>query len=191
MKVPQLITESYLSKWKTNSFLSAMLWAAMGVVLIVIRDQVHYSTCYLLGLILLIQGIPHLFLFIIEEEKHIFSISSLINGILISFLGIWALTLPQEVEQDIPNVIAFVTLLHGIKDIALSKRIRYLEKRSGNIAMGISIFTIFCSLLILFLPLEETGIVSIWSGSLLILDGISDFWMWSVLTTKSNEHRGI
>ena len=100
-------------------------------------------------------------------------------------------TLPQEVEQDIPNVIAFVTLLHGIKDIALSKRIRYLEKRSGNIAMGISIFTIFCSLLILFLPLEETGIVSIWSGSLLILDGISDFWMWSVLTTKSNEHRGI
>ena len=122
MKVPQLITESYLSKWKTNSFLSAMLWAAMGLVLIVIRDQVHYSTCYLLGLILLIQGIPHLFLFIIEEEKHIFSISSLI---------------------------------------------------------------------ILFLPLEETGIVSIWSGSLLILDGISDFWMWSVLTTKSNEHRGI
>ena len=84
-----------------------------------------------------------------------------------------------------------MTLLHGIKDIALSKRIRYLEKRSGNIAMGISIFTIFCSLLILFLPLEETGIVSIWSGSLLILDGISDFWMWSVLTTKSNEHRGI
>lgn len=52
MKVPQLITESYLSKWKTNSFLSAMLWAAMGLVLIVIRDQVHYSTCYLLGLIL-------------------------------------------------------------------------------------------------------------------------------------------
>lgn len=38
MKVPQLITESYLSKWKTNSFLSAMLWAAMGLVLIVIRD---------------------------------------------------------------------------------------------------------------------------------------------------------
>ena len=31
MKVPQLITESYLSKWKTNSFLSAMLWAAHGI----------------------------------------------------------------------------------------------------------------------------------------------------------------
>ena len=71
MKVPQLITESYLSKWKTNSFLSAMLWAAMGLVLIVIRDQVHYSTCYLLGLILLIPvSYTHLDVYKRQDNTH-------------------------------------------------------------------------------------------------------------------------
>ena len=188
---PKLITQSYLEKWKTNSLFSALLWASMGIVLMIVRDQVHNMACYILGAVLLIQGIPHLFLFITEEEKHIFSISSLINGILISFLGIWALTLPNEVQHNIPDVIAFVTLLHGIKDIALSRRIFHLEQRSGSIAMCISVFTIICSIIILWLPLEETRMMSLWSGSLLMLDGISDFWMWTVLTNKTNEHRGI
>lgn len=186
-----LITKSYLAKWKNNSFLSAMLWAAMGLVLIIFQDNVSYSLCYLLGTILLILGVPQLFLFIMEEEKHIFSTFSLVSGISISFLGIWALTLPEMAHNEIPNTIAFVTLIHGLKDVALSRRIQVLDKSMGSIAMVISLVTIVCSLLILFLPLEETSIVAICSGVLLICDGVSDFWMWSILTKRSDEHRGI
>ena len=191
MNVPQLITDTYLKCWKKNSLFSALLWAAMGILLMIVQDQVRILTCYILGIILLVQGIPHLFLFISEEEKHIFSISSLVNGILISFLGIWAFTLPEQAMNYIPNTIAFVTLLHGIKDLGLSKRIRWLDTKMGWFAFAISVFTILCSTVILALPLEETKIVAIASGILLIIDGIGDFWMWCILTDRSNEQRGI
>lgn len=191
MKVPQLITDTYLKRWKKNSLFSALLWAVMGIILIFTQDHISIYTCYILGTVLLIQGIPHLFLFIAEEEKHIFSISSLVNGILISFVGIWSLTLSEKAMYHIPNIIAFVTLLHGFKDLELSKRIRVLDTKMGLLALLISIFTIFCSALILALPLDETKIVVIASGLLLIMDGIGDFWMWCILTDRSNEQRGI
>ena len=191
MNVPELITDAYLKRWKKNSLFSALLWAVMGIILMISQDRVGIYTCYILGIILLIQGIPHLFLFIAEDEKHIFSISSLINGILISFIGIWALTLPEKAMLQIPNMIAFVTLLHGFKDLELSKRIRALDHQTGLFAFLISIFTILCSAVILILPLDETKIVVIASGILLMIDGIGDFWMWCILTDRSNEQRGI
>lgn len=186
-----LITKSYLDKWRTNSFIAALLWAVMGLVLIFIQDNIQYSTCYILGIILLVQGVPQLFLFIVEEEKHIFSTISLFTGIIISFLGIWTLTLPNEAQFEIPNVIATVTLIHGIKDIALARRIKVLEVNLGRFALLLSAATIICSSIILLLPLDATAIVAICSGLLLITDGISDFWMWSLLTKKTNEQRGI
>lgn len=186
-----LITKSYLNKWRTNSFVAALLWAVMGMVLIVIQDNIQYTTCYLLGIVLLVQGVPQLFLFIVEEEKHVFSTISLLTGIIISFLGIWALTLPNEAQKEIPNVIATVTLIHGFKDIALARRIQVLDVNLGKFALLLSVATIICSCIILLLPLEATAIVTICSGILLIIDGISDFWMWTLLTKKSNEQRGI
>lgn len=187
----ELITESYLRKWKTNSFMQALLWALMGLVLIVLHNALAYSTCYILGVILLIQGVPQLFLFVAEEEKHIFSTIFLLTGILIAFLGIWSLTRPDEVQPQIPNVIALVTLLHGLKDIPLSKQTYALQPKSGLLAYGITFATIIVSGLILFLPVENTSAMAIISGVLLIIDGISDFWMWSVIVKRSDELRGI
>lgn len=187
----ELINESYLRRWKTNSFVQALLWAAMGLVMIVLHNALHYSTCYVLGVILLIQGVPQLFLFVVEEEKHIFSTIFLLTGIAISFMGIWALTLPNEVQPQIPNVIAFVTLVHGLKDIPLSKHVLHVDRISGIFATIITYITIIVSSLILFLPVVNTETMAIISGVLLIVDGISDFWMWSVLTARSKEMRGI
>lgn len=187
----ELITESYLRKWKTNSFVQALLWALMGLVMIILHNALKYSTCYVLGTILLIQGIPQLFLFVMEDEKHIFSTIFLLTGILIAFLGIWALTRPDEVQPQIPNVIAFVTLLHGLKDIPLSKHVYALQPKSGILAYFITCSTIIVSSLILFLPVVNTETMAIISGILLIIDGISDFWMWSVVVKRSDELRGI
>lgn len=187
----ELITESYLKKWRTNSFVQALLWAAMGLLLVIMHDSLAYSTCYILGIILLVQGVPQLFLFVVEEEKHIFSTIFLLTGILISFLGIWALTCPFDVEPQIPNVIAFVTLLHGLKDIPLARRVYRLQPSSGVFAWLITILTIIVSALILFIPVVTTSLMAIISGILLIIDGASDFWMWTVMTKRSDELRGI
>lgn len=187
----ELITESYLRKWRTNSFVQALLWAAMGLLLIVMHDALAYSTCYILGIILLIQGVPQLFLFVVEEEKHIFSTIFLLTGILIGFLGIWALTCPSEVEPQIPNVIAFVTLFHGLKDIPLARHVHRLQPSSGLLAWFITILTIIVSAVIILVPVVTTSLMAILSGVLLMIDGASDFWMWSVITKRSDELRGI
>lgn len=188
MYEPKLITESYLKRWKKNSFTSAILWTALGIILMFFHNKIDYITCYLVGITLLLQGVPHLFLFVIEEEKHFFSISSLINGIIICFFGIWALTLPDQAKLAISDIIAIVVLLHGFKAIALSRRIQCLEKKLGYLSMVISIATILFAIIILFSSIHR---IDFCSGILIIIDGIENFWMWKILSKKSDEHRGI
>ncbi len=188
MYEPKLITESYLKRWKKNSFFSAILWTIVGIIVMLFHRDIDEFTCYLVGIALLLQGVPHLFLFIIEEEKHFFSISSLVNGVLICFLGIWTLTIPRQADGTVPDVIAIVALLHGLKDIALSRRILNLEKHLGYYAIVISILIIFLALAVLFSPMRYDVFCA---GILIIIDGIGNFWMWKVLSKKSDEYRGI
>ncbi len=188
MYEPKLITESYLKRWRKNSFFSAILWTIVGIILMLFHRDIDVITCYLVGVALLLQGVPHLFLFIIEEEKHIFSISSLVNGVFICFLGIWTLTIPRQADATVPDVIAIVALLHGLRDIALSRRILSLEKQLGYYSMAISFLTIFLALAVLFTPMRYDVLCA---GVLIIIDGIGNFWMWKVLSKKSDEHRGI
>ena len=59
-----------------------------------------------------------------EDERFLIAILSLLDAILVSFLGVWMLSKPQEVHDTLPAVLAFVTFLHAIKMCIRDRLIR-------------------------------------------------------------------
>ena len=184
-----LFTKIYLNKIKRNGLLQSIMWLFSGFLMLVVYPYAPLAATYVVGFLLLIQGIGQLYLFIQEDERFVFSLLSLLHCICACFTGVWALTMTQDASAFMYMILAFITLLHGIEDILISYRLRYLQYEKWWIAAIFTTMAIGFSLLLIFWH-DKNFIYSLTACNM-ILNGIADIWMWLKLEKMAIAEIGI
>lgn len=173
-----LFTKLYMKKLKWNGLMQSVIWGCMGIAFVLLYPVSPQMTSIIGGCMLLIQGLPQLYLFIQEDERFIYSLLALIACIIICFLGVWLITKPQVVHDVVPAVFAFVILLRGISDVLIYVRLKRMNFSKSYVALVICALKILCAA-ILMTQFEITHFIMYSLTALvMVLDGISDAWLW-------------
>ena len=181
-----LFSIKYVHRLKWNGFYQSLMWSCFGIMFMILYPVSPELMTFIGGIMLLFQGVPQLILFLEEDERFLISLLSLIECLLVSFLGVWMLTNPEEVYDTLPAVLAFVTFIH-----AFSNMIRHLRYARWWIAAIVTAAKMIATAgLALQFHLHSEFMV-IGTGICMLLDAVSDIWIWRTLETLIIEDMGI
>lgn len=186
-----MFEQLYMKKLKWNGVAQSISWGFMAIIYILLYPVNPEITSGISGCLLIIQGVAQLYIFIQEDERFIYSIMSLVDAIMISFLGVWVLMKPGVVNDLVSLVFSFVILLHGIGNIMIVVRLKGLNYGHWMYTAGIAIFKIIIASALMILLHFNILAVYMLTGVCMMADGISDAWLWTVLDKKVIEHLGI
>ena len=101
------------------------------------------------------------------------------------------LTNPEEVYDTLPAVLAFVTFIHAFSNMIVTGRIRHLRYARWWIAAIVTAAKMIATAgLALQFHLHSEFMV-IGTGICMLLDAVSDIWIWRTLETLIIEDMGI
>lgn len=182
-----VVDRVYMKKIIRNGIVQSILWVLIALLFLMFYPLAPTVMAVVSGVFLLMQGVPLLYLFILEDERFIWSITFLFNCILICFLGVWLVSKPNAVHQYSSFAFSIVILLHGIEDTLLSIRLKQLLSKSWLIAIGISGIKIIMAMILLTQLHFHIQSIFIITGFCMLLDGVSDMRLWMLLGKRTNE----
>ena len=176
-----LFSIKYVHRLKWNGLYQSLMWSCFGIMFMLLYPVSPDLMTFIGGVMLLFQGVPQLILFLEEDERFLISLLSLVECLLVSFLGVWMLTNPEEVYDTLPAVLAFVTFLHAFSNLIITGRIRHLQYSKWWIAALVTAakMTATAALAVQFHLHSEFMVVG--TGICMLLDAASDIWMWKKL----------
>ena len=94
--------EKILKSLKTNTLVSSLIWAALGLVILIWTDVSIRLLCYFLGAVLIIQGIASGISYFKLKEENLYRTFGILFGAVLLAAGIWAAARPDMFQSLIP-----------------------------------------------------------------------------------------
>ncbi len=159
--------KSIQKKLKQDSYESiffSCVTILLGLIMIIFSKNILDIISYLIGGILIVNGLLKIFYYFRYEGKYNIFNYDLSFGILNIIIGIVCLIFTNELQSIFRIVIGLVVIYEAIINITLSTKILYVDKVSGIISLLISILMIVCGGFIIFtkgLVITTIGIILI------------------------------
>lgn len=168
---------TFFKKIKTNSLVNAVIYAVLGLVLILWPVTSASMLCLALGAVLLICGIIDVILFLTHRDGSLYSGGMLVLGIILAALGVWIIASPQLVAVLVPRVIGILICIHGAGDIGDAVTLHRVNYPRWTAALILGLVTLALGAVLVFYSFTVlTTIVRI-IGFFLLYDGVSDIWI--------------
>lgn len=168
-----------LKKIKTNSLATAILYAVLGVVLLVWPGVTAKLFCTVLGLVLVVCGIVDIITFLTHRDGTLYAGSRLVLGVILAVLGIYIMSQPSLVSVVIPRIIGILICVHGVGDIGDAITLQRNGYARWGAALALGIITLALGALLVYDPFDAFNTVVRIIGAFLLYDGISDVWIVS------------
>lgn len=163
-----------IKRLKVNIILSALVCAALGVVLLVWPAQTLDIFCKILAVGLIVIGAVQLTGYFMNRSLHPFAAPL---GVIVLLVGIWIFIRPESIVSLVPIVIGVMLCVHGIQDLRLA-----LETKNNGYDRwwGMIIVAVISLAFGVLCIVNAFGLVTLalqFIGVALIYDGISDLWV--------------
>lgn len=182
----------FLKGLKANYTVSAMLCAALGLVLLIWPGTATRIVCMLLGGVLLAYGGFQAVICLTNRERTFFSQGMLIFGIVVAVVGLWILLRPEMIIMAVPLIIGVLILIHGVHNVIQALELQKESYDKWWVALLFGILTVVFGGMLVYNPFgaAETAVRII--GVSLIYDGVSDIWILSrVFKVKRHKEKVI
>lgn len=171
--------KNLLKRIKANALLSALIYTALGVVLLVWPELSTNVLCTALGLVLLICGIADILEFVLQRDGSLYYNLQLGLGVILCAVGGWLLLRPTLIAVIIPRIIGVLVCFHGCKDFGDALTLRKNKSPRATAALLLGIITILLGAVLVVKPFSAFTTVVRIIGLVLIYDGVSDLWITS------------
>ncbi len=163
-----------IKRLKVNIILSALVCAALGVVLLVWPAQTLDIFCKILAVGLIVIGAVQLTGYFMNRSLHPFAAPL---GVIVLLVGIWIFIRPESIVSLVPIVIGVMLCVHGVQDLRLA-----LETKNNGYDRwwGMIIVAVISLAFGVLCIVNAFGLVTLalqFIGVALIYDGISDLWV--------------
>lgn len=171
--------KNLLKRIKANALLSALIYTALGVVLLVWPELSTNVLCTALGLVLLVSGIADILEFVLQRDGSLYYNLQLGLGVILCAVGGWLLLRPTLIAVIIPRIIGVLVCFHGCKDFGDALTLRKNKSPRATAALLLGIITILLGAVLVVNPFSAFTTVVRIIGLVLIYDGVSDLWITS------------
>lgn len=175
MKVVEV--KSKYRRIKGSWLVSSLLCILIGIVFAIWPEIVANAANYILGGIILIVGIVYLAISFWSKQRNFLTGFGIIFSVVLIVIGVFMLLKPEFVLSLFPMIVGGIIIIHGIIDLKRSIELASLKYKLWWIALIIAVATIGLGVLLVFNPFSAVTLAFRIIGVILIVDGVSDFWI--------------
>lgn len=168
---------SFFKSIKTNSLVNAVIYAVLGLVLILWPVTSASMLCLALGAVLLICGVIDVILFLSHRDGSLYSGGMLVLGIILAALGVWIIASPQLVAVLVPRVIGILICIHGAGDLGDAVTLHQANHPRWTAALILGLVTLALGAVLVFYSFTVLSTIVRIIGFFLLYDGVSDIWI--------------
>ena len=169
---------SVLQRIKTNSLITALIYALLGLSLLIWPGVSTDILCILLGVVLLGCGIIDGIIYLSNRDGSLYSTAHLLLGIVLAVIGIWIMrSSPGLIISVIPRVIGILICIHGLADVGDAMTLRRSGYGRWSTALILGILTLALGAVLVYDPFDAVNTVMRVLGFFLLYDGVSDIWI--------------
>lgn len=169
----------FLKKIKTNSLVTAAVYAVLGLALLLWPGLSASIFCTALGLVLLLCGAVDIITFLAHRDGSLYFSFHLIIGIILAVVGIYIMTRPSLVTVVIPRIVGILICVHGAGDIGDAVTLHRGGYGRWSTALVLGLLTLVLGAVLVVNPFGAFATVVRVIGCVLLYDGISDLWIAS------------
>lgn len=162
---------------KGSWLVSSLLCILIGSVFAIWPEIVANAANYILGGIILIVGIVYLAISFWSKQRNFLTGFGIIFSVVLIVIGVFMLLKTEFVLSLFPMIVGGIIIIHGIIDLKRSIELASLKYKLWWIALIIAVATIGLGVLLVFNPFSAVTLAFRIIGVILIVDGISDFWI--------------
>lgn len=177
----------YLKNMKISFILAALLYIALGLVLLLWPGTTTTVICYAFGTILAVHGLVTIVSFFFSRTAGF--AFELLLGIVSGALGVLFLVQPQIIISILPIAIGLFIVVDGLVNLKRAFELRRLEYSRWGVTLALSLVSVGLGLLVLFHPYLAAEALVMVIGGVLIYEGVSDLWAIFMLTRLTKELR--
>lgn len=175
MKVVEV--KSKYRRIKGSWLVTSLMCILIGLVFAIWPEMVANAANYILGGIILIVGIVYLAISFWSKQRNFLTGFGIIFSVVLIVIGVFMLLKPEFVLSLFPMIVGGIIIIHGIIDLKRSIELASLKYKLWWIALIIAVATIGLGVLLVFNPFSAVTLAFRIIGVILIVDGVSDFWI--------------
>ena len=168
---------SLLKQLKWNLILLAVIFIALGIVLILWPGATMKTICYLLAAMLLALGVVSLINYLRKDISGIIYRYDLVVGLCAILGGILVIVKVDKLTDLIPAVLGFLVAMSGIMKMQNSVDMLRLGHGTWHVAFAMAIVNIVAGIVLLMNPFEAAQILIMCLGIALVYSGITDLYV--------------
>ena len=168
---------SLLKQLKWNLILLAVIFIALGIVLILWPGATMKTICYLLAAMLLALGVASLINYLRKDISGIIYRYDLVVGLCAILGGILVIVKVDKLTDLIPAVLGFLVTMSRILKMQNSVDMLRLGHGTWHVAFAMSIINIVAGIVLLMNPFEAAQILIMCLGIALVYSGITDLYV--------------
>ena len=168
---------SLLKQLKWNLILLAVIFIALGIVLILWPGATMKTICYLLAAMLLAIGVGSLINYLRKDISGIIYRYDLVVGLCAILGGILVIVKVDKLTDLIPAVLGFLVTMSGIMKMQNSVDMLRLGHGTWHVAFAMAIVNIVAGIVLLMNPFEAAQILIMCLGIALVYSGITDLYV--------------
>ena len=153
--------------------IASLAYLVLGIVMIIIPDQINNVICYILGAVLTVYGLFNIISFFLNHDDNMYP--ELIVGIVATAFGIFALFTPDFIRNIVSTILGIVIVIDSFIDVKKSFQLKTLGMKRWWIAFLVSALIIIFGLCTIFFPHFFGNTLMIIFGIALVYEGISGF----------------
>lgn len=176
-----------LKHLKWNLILLAVIFIALGVVLILWPGATMTTICYLLAAMLLALGVVSLINYLRKDISGIIYRYDLVVGLSAILGGILIIIKVDKLTELIPVVLGFLVTTSGILKMQNSVDMMRLGHGTWHVAFAMAIINIAAGIVLLIDPFEAAQVLIMCLGIALVYSGITDLYVTIAISRRLSQ----
>lgn len=174
----------FLKQLKWNLILTAIVFIALGVVLIIWPGATMTTICYMLAALLLAVGVVSLVNYLRKDISGIIYRYDLVVGLSAILGGVLVIIKVDKLTELIPVVLGFLVTISGILKMQNSVDMLRLGHGTWHVAFAMAIVNIVLGILLLINPFQTAEFLITCIGIALVYSGITDLYVTIAISRR-------
>lgn len=168
--------EKAVKKLKIHAVLAALLYLALGVVLVGWPDTTSSIICYVIGAVLLFYGLIAILAFLLSKERTAPQSLQMVVGVVAAALGVFFLTRPVLLLSLLPVLMGLFIIIVNLLSVRRAFVMHRYRYPKWWVALLMALAAIALGVLILFHPYMAAQTVVVVIGIVFLYVGVCDLW---------------
>ncbi|MBD8941714.1 MAG: hypothetical protein EGR71_04135 [Clostridiales bacterium] len=163
-----------IKAFKTENILTALLYVALGLLLMIFPESIAKTLCYTIATLLIVVGLIRIIGYFLKKEQDGYSRTGIVSGLIFVILGIFITVSSRAIISVIPFIMGICILISGFSKLQYVFQLnKYMNEKNKGMFL-VAIVTIIVGVVLVFNPFRAAKWMIRLVGICIAFTGASD-----------------